>query len=444
MPELKKILIFGAGKSTTSLIRYLLSNSLSDHLEIIVADANILLAAEKIAGNPHGRAIEVDILNEAERSSQISNADLVISMMPPALHSLVAKTCLNEGKNLLTASYADEEMKLLHDAVTKKGLIFLCEMGLDPGIDHMSAMQIIDRIRAKGGIIKKFFSHCGGLVAPESDDNPWHYKITWNPKNVVLAGKAGAQFLANGKETEMGYYNLFNPDQQIATGNEQTPFLSYYPNRNSLPYISLYGLETCTDFMRTTLRYPEFMDGWKKMAELGFTDETLFYQTNGMSIARFFEAHFKAQNIVLNKDAKIFTPGFLKQLEFLGLNDHQTLIHLGNISIVDIMVFVLQQKLVLHPNDKDLVVMVHEFTYERDGKNHVLHSSLYLKGENHLETAMAKTVGLPLGIAARKILKGEIKSTGVLIPLQKNIYEPVLKELELLGVKFIEMEKTLA
>lgn len=440
MFPLKKILLFGAGKSTTSLINYLLLNAKTDNLELTVADANITLAEEKISGNLHGKAVQIDILNNQERSALVKDADLVISMMPPALHNLVANTCLTEGKSLLTASYADDAMKSLNVEVVKKGLLFLCEMGLDPGIDHMSAMHIIESIREKGGVIKKFFSHCGGLVAPESDDNPWHYKITWNPRNVVVAGKGGAQFLSNGEAASISYQNLFNPLKQVATGNEQTPFLSYYPNRNSIPYISLYGLQSCTHFMRTTLRYPEFMKGWQQMIELGFTDDTIHYQTNGMSLANFFEIHLKSRNIEVGSPNKFSDQDFLKQLQFLGLNDNNTFINLGEVSIIDIMVFVLQTKLVLHPHDKDLVVMIHEFTYQLDGKEYLLHSSLYLKGENHLETAMSKTVGLPLGIAARKILKGEIKATGVLIPLERAIYLPLLKELELLGIRFLETE----
>lgn len=439
--EKKRILLIGAGKSTTSLINYLLSHAEKDHLEILVADAQFDMTKAKIGNNPNGKAIALDIANSQERQNLIRNADLVISMMPPALHILVARDCLTEGKSLLTASYADDAMKSLHEEVTKKGLIFLCEMGLDPGIDHMSAMHIIDGIRAKGGKINKFFSHCGGLIAPESDDNPWHYKITWNPRNVVTAGMGGAKFLLNGHETGMEYAHLFDAARTVATGNEQTPFLSYYPNRNSIPYISLYNLESCRDFMRTTLRYPAFMTGWLQMVELGFTDESQQYQTNGMSIAAFFTSHLKTRDIDADQPGTFFTAAFREQLEFLGLHDTKTLINLGEVSVIDIMQFILQTKLVLHPSDKDLVVMIHEFDYALHGKNFILHSSLYLKGEDHLETAMAKTVGLPLGIAARKILNGSISLTGVLIPLKKEIYNQVLPELEELGIRFLEKEE---
>ncbi|MBS1928356.1 MAG: saccharopine dehydrogenase NADP-binding domain-containing protein [Chitinophagaceae bacterium] len=437
----KKILLFGAGKSTTSLIRYLLSFAEADCLEICIADTNINQAREKIGNSPYGMAIQLDISNAEERKSLIKKADLVISMMPPALHILVARDCVAEGKSLLTASYADEAMKSLNEEVARKGLLFLCEMGLDPGIDHMSAMQIIEQIRAKGGVIKKFFSHCGGLIAPESDDNPWHYKITWNPRNVVTAGMGGAKFLEDGNISKMEYAKLFDSNRKVTTGNEQVPYLSYYPNRDSLPYISLYNLHTCSDFMRTTLRYPSFMTGWLQMIELGFTDETISYQTNGMSIGSFFHAHLKSRNLDPEKPGAFITREFREQLEFLGLHDTGTPINLGEASIIEIMQFILQTKLVMHRTDKDLVVMIHEFLYEWKGKNFILHSSLFLKGIDNEETAMAKTVGLPLGIAARKILNGEIKSKGVRIPIEQEIYSQVLPELESLGIKFMEREE---
>lgn len=440
----KKVLIFGAGKSATSLIRYLLSNAVSDNLEIIVADANYQLAEEKIDGHSSGKAVSLDISDNQARKTLIADADIVVSMMPPALHILVAKDCLEAGKNLLTASYADDAIKSLDAEAKSKGLIFLCEMGLDPGIDHMSAMQIMENIRSKGGKITSFFSHCGGLIAPESDDNPWHYKITWNPRNVVLAGKGGARYLSEGNIKETGYVNLFDASRQVATGNAETPFLSYYPNRDSLPYISLYGLDQCSDFMRTTLRYPEFMSGWKTMIEFGFTDETIRYDTQGMSLSSFYQKHFQSRNLTIAQVAENNSEAFLSQLQFLGLNDNNTMINMGEVSIIDIMQFILQSKLVLHAQDKDLVVMIHEFIYELNNKKYALHSSLYLKGEDQLQTAMAKTVGLPLGIAARMILQKKIRETGVCIPLQKEIYDPVLRELELLGIGFVESENELS
>ncbi len=444
MISTKKLLIFGAGKSATSLIRYLLSHAASDNLEIIVADANYKLAEEKISGHPSGKALALDISDNSARKDVIAQSDIVISMMPPALHILVAKDCLEAGKNLLTASYADDAIRGLDAEVRSKGLLFLCEMGLDPGIDHMSAMQIIEHISSKGGKITSFFSHCGGLIAPESDDNPWHYKITWNPRNVVLAGKGGAKYLSDGIMKETGYLDLFDASRQVATGNVETPFLSYYPNRDSLPYIALYGLDYCRDFMRTTLRYPDFMRGWKTMIEYGFTDETIRYETQGLSLAAFYQKHFQSRNLTIEQVVENNSTDFSSQLEFLGLYDHDTLINMGEVSIIDIMQFILQKKLVLHEEDKDLVVMIHEFIYELDNKKHALHSSLYLKGDDQLQTAMAKTVGLPLGIAARMILQNKIRKTGVCIPLDKEIYEPVLSELKALGIAFVESENEIS
>ncbi|MEJ7913600.1 MAG: saccharopine dehydrogenase C-terminal domain-containing protein, partial [Chitinophagaceae bacterium] len=258
---MKKILLFGAGKSATVLIDYLLRHSLSENWMLTLVDANILLAKSKIGHALGGRAVSFDINNDSERRSHISRADIVISLLPPALHFLVAKDCLSHKKNLLTASYIDASMKELEVNIKESGLLFLCEMGLDPGIDHMSAKKLIDSIHEEGGKIVSFMSHCGGLVAPRSDSNPWHYKISWNPRNVVMAGKNGAVFKQNGVVISLTYKDLFSEKRFVKM--QQGEDLCWYPNRDSLPYMSVYGLEDCPTFIRTTLRHPDFMYGWK-------------------------------------------------------------------------------------------------------------------------------------------------------------------------------------
>ncbi len=500
---LENILLFGAGKSATVLIDYLLQEATTMDWQISIADANRQLIEEKTGGHPKSTSIELDINDASSRRALIKEASIVISMMPPALHILIAKDCIEFGKSLLTASYADDAILSLQDKVNEKGILFLCEMGLDPGIDHMSAMQIIDEIRNEGGTITSFKSHCGGLVAPESDDNPWNYKISWNPRNVVLAGKAGAIYKDHGRIVEEPYESLFAADRNVLLDNDEKMIFSFYPNRNSLPYIDVYGLQDAATFVRTTLRYPDFMYGWKNLVDLKFTDETPAYQTDGLSLQAFFKEHLQRhgfeqwldqklserfsetkslldnlmqlmeteekakqqgeevpdnfmmvdasgdlKNIELeevkNNAASVMAAKMreanltLKQLFFLGLDDADTKINKGFCSAADVLQFALEKKLVLKPGDKDMIVMLHEFEYMLGSKQHSIKSALVVKGDDHVHTAMAKTVGLPLGIAAKMILEGRIRMTGVHIPVTKNIYEPVLEELKHHGISFRE------
>lgn len=498
---MKQILLFGAGKSATVLIDYLLQHAATDNSKLVVADANLQLAQEKINGSPYGEAVSFDIRDAEKRVRQISMADLVISMLPPVLHTTVAKDCLQLGKHLLTASYVDDEMRSMAGAIADKGLLFLCEAGLDPGIDHMSAMKIIDDIRSKGGKITSFRSHCGGLVAPESDDNPWHYKISWNPRNIILAGKAGAHYREDGKEMRLRHEDLFSSDRIVNVPGHGS--FAWYPNRDSLSYAPLYGLEGTSTLVRTTLRHPEFMLGWKNVIELKLTDETPAYESDGRSLQDLFREHMnkhgfgewleeklttgfsKTKNVLegllklmeaekhasargeelpgsfLAADAKgdleeirmddVKTNAaslvssqihqanvIVKQLFYLGLDDNTTMVNKGLCSPADLLQVAVETKLGLQPHDKDMIVMLHEFSYELNGEAHNIQSSLVVKGEDSLRTAMAKTVGLPLGMAARLVLNGKLKLRGLQIPTSKEIYDPVLKELEEYEIRFNE------
>ncbi len=491
---MKNILLFGAGKSASVLIEYLTENAVENKWFITVVDADKKLIEEKTKNHPSSSAVAADITNEILRSRLIEQCDLVISMMPAFLHILIAKDCVHFGKHLLTASYADEEIKLLAEEAKAKGILFLCEMGLDPGIDHMSAMQIIDEIKEKGGKIHSFKSHCGGLVAPESDNNPWHYKISWNPRNVVLAGKAGAEYKMDGQIIKEKYQELFNAERFIETGDDTIGRLSYYPNRNSLSYIDLYELYDSQTFVRTTLRYRDFMLGWKNIIDLKLTDEDIVYQSDDLSIADFFQQHFDKYNLseklrievkkneaytnevislladnlnskntnnkmgidengalITETENHVDSPTYddlamsahdgnkiLEQLYFLGVSDENTIINKGMISAADALQFILEKKLALSPTDKDMVVMQHDIEYTLENQNHQIISSLIVKGKDSIHTAMAKTVGLPLGIAAKLILNGTINLYGLHIPIIKEIYEPVLKELEKNGIIFLK------
>lgn len=435
---MKTILLFGAGKSATVLIDFLIAEAAAGDWKIRVADSDQQLILGKTKGASCTEAIVLDINHADQRAEQIRQADIVISMMPPALHILIARDCLDLGKNLLTASYVDDALRTLEPALKQKGLLFLCEMGLDPGIDHMSAMKMIHEIKAAGGAITSFKSHCGGLVAPESDDNPWHYKISWNPRNIVMAGKAGAIYKLDGAEKHEKYEELFQPERGVYV-NEELGFLSWYPNRDSLSYIDLYGLHDAKTFMRTTFRHPDFMYGWNKVIELKMTDEGKKYESSGKSLADCFLMHFEElKRSGLDPDSLKATEPFSKQLDFLGMNDRETLVNKGFCSAMDILQSAMERKLALQPQDKDMIVMLHELEYEQDGKTRKTDAALVVKGEDSLHTAMAKTVGLPLGIAAKLILNGTIKLTGLHIPVDQEIYEPVLKELEGSGIRFVE------
>jgi saccharopine dehydrogenase-like NADP-dependent oxidoreductase len=427
----KHILLFGAGKSATVLIDYLKNKAAFHNWLLIVADNNIEMVYSKLENHPNTQAVQLNIENAIERKRLVAKADIVISMMPPLLHYLIAIDCIEFCKNLLTASYTDARIQALSKEIDEKGLLFLCEMGLDPGIDHMSAMQLIHEIKAKNGVISSFKSHCGGLVAPENDDNPWHYKISWNPRNVVLAGKAGAVFKRDGKVLEVPYAEIFNSNEQVCI--PELSALSFYPNRDSISYIDLYDLKEIKTFIRTTLRYPSFIAGWKKMVDGSFTDEMEYYNTVGMTVASFFETHLQKVGGIDLSD-----PAILAMFQFLGLNDHQTILPMTKGSAADILQFIIENKLALKPGEKDMVVMLHEIEYFIGETAHRVESSLVTLGRDDQRTAMAKTVGLPLGIAAVLILEGTIQDKGLHIPIKPSIYEPVMKELAKESIKFTE------
>ncbi len=421
---MKKILLFGAGKSATVLIDYLIAEAPENNWDILIADSNKEQIISKINSSPFAKAVQADINNDAQRTKLIQQSDIVISMMPPSLHFLIAKDCVEYGKNLLTASYLDASIRSLQNEIQNKKLLFLGEMGLDPGIDHMSAMKIINEIKENGGVVTSFKSHCGGLVAPECDDNPWHYKISWNPRNVVMAGKAGAEYKLNNEIQHKDYKELFGNCSEVnidGLGN-----LAIYPNRDSLSYLPIYKLENITTFIRTTLRYPSFCVGWNAIVQAGLANDKDILNTDGLT----FEKWSAAVVPYVNDANKTL-------LKFLGLFDEMLVPETAKTS-ADILQYLLETRLKMQPVDKDMIVMLHEIEYEQTGMKKKIESRLIVKGEDHLRTAMAKTVGLPLGIAAKLILNGTIQLTGIHIPTIKEIYDPVLKELAKAGICFIE------
>ena len=419
---MKKILLFGAGKSATSLIRFLIDRTAREGWQLIVAENNLSLAESKIGRATNARAVQLDVSDETARDALVADSDIVISLLPPSLHFRVAQSCVKNRRHLLTASYLDTAIRELEPEIRKNGLLFLCEMGLDPGIDHMSALQLIRQIRSEGGDIRSFLSHTGGLVAPESDDNPWHYKISWNPRNVVLAGSAGAAYRQEDRIVRLSYDRIFREPGSVALpeGGE----LAWYPNRDSLSYIPLYDLGEAATFIRTTLRYPAFCRAWSALVQCGLTDDQRPVEPSGLTYARW--------SAVLGP---LVDAGNRAAFDFLGLFDERPVPTSARTS-ADILQHLLETRLAMQPADRDMIVMIHEIGYRREDKAFEAQSTLLLKGEDSRHTAMARTVGLPLGIAAVLVLQGRIALTGLHIPILPAIYDPVLEELERQGIRF--------
>ena len=443
---MRKILIIGAGKSTAQLIKYLSSKSQEEQLQLLVADLDLNQARKACASHPNTKAVELNIDDAAARQQFIEEAHLVISMLPAALHIEVARDCLKFGKNMVTASYISDAMLALDAEVKAKGLVFMNEIGLDPGIDHMSAMQVIDRIRDAGGRMLLFESFCGGLVAPQSDTNLWNYKFTWNPRNVVLAGQGGAaEFIQEGTYKYIPYHRLFRRTEFLDV--EGYGRFEAYANRNSLKYRSIYGLDAILTLYRGTIRRVGFSRAWNLFVQLGMTDDSYRLQdTETMSYREFTNLFLPysptdSVELKLRHGLKIDQDDLLwdKLLELDLFNDHKQL-GLKNASPAQCLQRILEDQWTLAPEDKDMIVMYHKFGYELNGEKKQIDATMVLEGENQTYTAMAKTVGLPVGIAALKILNGKITKPGVQLPIDREVYEPILDELTQYGIHFKEYE----
>jgi saccharopine dehydrogenase-like NADP-dependent oxidoreductase len=443
---MRNILIIGAGRSATSLIRYLLDKSEKEDLFITIGDISIQSAQKFTTGHPNARGIMLDVFNDVQRKEAVENSDLVISMLPARYHIEVARDCIEFGKHMVTASYVSKEMQALNHKAESKGLVFMNEIGLDPGVDHMSAMQVIDRIRAKGGKMLLFESFCGGLIAPESDNNLWNYKFTWNPRNVVLAGQGGAaEFIQEGKYKYIPYHRLFRRTEFINI--EGYGKFEVYANRNSLQYQSVYGLENILTLYRGTIRRVGFSRAWNMFVQLGMTDDSYTIpDSENMSYREFVNLFLPyspsdSVELKLRHALKIEQDDLMwDKLEELDLFTKEKTLGIKDATPAMGLQKILEDKWTLAPHDKDMIVMYHKFGYELDGKQYQIDSHMALIGEDQTYTAMAKTVGLPVAIAALKILNEEITTPGVQLPIAKEVYEPILKELEENGVIFHEEE----
>lgn len=441
---MKQIILFGAGRSATAMIDYLLQHAEAENWNIVLADADLNVAEQKIGGHERGRAVACDIHDTVMRQALIAQANFVISMLPAFLHILVAEDCIQYGINMATASYLTDELKALEPAIIEKGLVFANELGVDPGIDHMSAMKLLDEIKAAGGKVISFKSYTGGLVAPESDDNPWHYKVSWNPRNVVLAGQSTSQFLENGKIKCIPYSRLFRESQNVEVIGHGT--YSMYVNRDSVKYIDNYNLTGIETMIRGTLRGSGYCEAWSVLVALGLTDNTTALSiSSGFTFGSFtelflldHESDFKNRlEMTINRH---IPQDIFEKLEWLGLFSDETC-PLDHPTPAEVIEYFIVNKWVLRPKDRDLIVMQHEITYLLEGAKRTIYSTLFREGRDDVYTAMSETVGLPLAIYTKLHLRGMFSTPGIFIPVHKEMYKPILEELSSLGIRFIESEK---
>ncbi len=439
---MQTILVVGAGKTSVYLVDYLLTHAQRSGWKVIVADNSLEAINDKTNNHPAAEAQVLDITDDKKRAALVAKSDIVVSLLPPALHILLANDCLKHKKHLITSSYVSPEMKELGAQVKQAGLMFMCEMGLDPGIDHMTANHILHGIQKVAGAITSFKSFTGGLVSSESDTNPWHYKFSWNPRNVVLAGRDGAKYLSNGKIVDVPYEEVFAHPKRGAKIDGVGP-LVYYPNRDSLTYMELYDLPDVKTFLRATYRYQDFIKGWNVLVQLGLTDpDDKVKDSTYAAWVRTKNGFDDKKPLIKQVADKMGLPAddtHITMVEWLGIFDDEPIKPKKNNS-ADILLDVLLRKWVLKPDDKDLVVMRHELEYiHKSNKKTTLVSTMALKGVNAKYSAMAKTVGLPMAILTRLVLNKKIKPPlGVCIPNMPSVYRPVLAELSEHGIVFKE------
>ena len=435
----KKILILGAGMVAPPAIKYFLNNT---DYRIVVVD-QVYSKAEKLAGNSERTvALKLNINDVKKVDEEISRADAVISVLPYTFHPEVAEYCIKQRKHLITASYVNDSMRKLDERAKAAGIILLNEIGLDPGIDHMEAMRIIHKTKDEGGQIDSLISFCGGLPAPEANTNPLGYKFSWSPLGVLLAGKNQAEYLRNGRNVKVAPEDLFkNPEKINIEGIGE---LDGYPNRNSLPYIDIYGIQSATTMLRGTLRYKGWCPFIEAAAEIGLLGE----ESNNWKGFSYESMMRELIQETGNADIKIALSNFLqldidsdviKAFEWLGFLQRKPL-PLESGSALDILTKNLQAKLQYKKGERDMIILQHLFYAKYpDGRCKEIKSSLIDFGIPDGDTSMARTVGLPLAIGARLILEEKINETGVQIPVIPQIYRPVLRELKALGIGFKEI-----
>ena len=443
---MRKILIIGAGKSSSYLIKYLLDKVESENLHVTIGDVNVENAQNLVGKNSKANIIHLDVFDADSRTEAVNDADIVVSMLPARFHIEVAKDCITYRKHMVTASYVSKEMQMLDDDAKANNLVFMNEIGVDPGIDHMSAMQVIDRIRDNGGKMILFESFTGGLVAPESDNNLWNYKFTWNPRNVVVAGQGGAaKFLQEGQFKYIPYDRLFRRTEFLDVDDYGR--FEAYANRDSLKYQHVYGLDNIKTLYRGTMRRVGFSRAWNVFVQLGMTDDSYTIDDSAnMSYRDFVNAflpysptdsvELKFRHALKIDQDDIVWDKFLE----LDIFNPNKMVELDKATPAQILQKILMDSWTLNSEDKDMIVMYHKFGYELLGEKHQIDATMVVVGEDQTYTAMAKTVGLPVAMATMDILNGKIKTPGVQIPISREVYTPILEELETYGVQFKEKE----
>ncbi|MBT4061855.1 MAG: saccharopine dehydrogenase [Lentimicrobiaceae bacterium] len=441
---MKNILILGAGLSTNILIDYLLKNSVEYNWHVTIADINEDLAKQKLNGHSNGKALAFNIEDDELTVKAIADNDIVISMLPAFMHKKIALKCIDMRKPMLTASYASDDIKELNDKAKKAGIPLYMELGLDPGIDHMSAMNVINKIKDDGNELTSFYSFTGGLVAPDSDNNPWNYKFTWNPRNVVMAGNGVSQFIKNGRYKYIPYHRLF--DRAFNRKILEYGDFEVYANRDSLKYRSIYDLKDIPSMFRGTIRRPGFSKAWNVFVRLGMTEDNYTLESSeNMTYRQFlnsflrYEPNVPAEIKLQEYCSNAADPVVMEKLKWLGIFDERK-IGLKNATPAQILQQLLEERWSMDPQDKDMIVMQHEFKYLTDGVEKMIVSAMAVIGKNQTETAMAITVGLPLAIATKLLMLGKFNHTGVILPTEKQMYEPILDELSTFGITFEENE----
>lgn len=436
---MKKILLIGAGRTATSLVSYLKEFALEKDWEIKIADQSLELAKQRAGNNPKVKAISFNVFNDEQREIEVSEANVVISLLPETLHIHLVKDCIKHKVHLLTASYVSPQMKSFHEKAKKRGIILLNEMGLDPGIDHMETMRIVDEVKQKGGKITSLRSFGGGLVSPQYDDNPWGYKITWNPMNVVTAGMASARYVKDGRLKIVPYNRLF-----LDTEIVDIPGLGRYeayPNRDSVKYRELYHVPEIENVYRGSLRKIGYCSAWNALVKIGLTDNRYIIPDScTLTYNDFVSIYLSKRTGCTTREALLElldeSPDspVMKKIEWLGLLSDKK-VKIKNGSPAEILLDLLLEKWEFQKDDKDMVILHTEVEYDFEGETEKMVSSIIVYGKYSTNTAMSATVGLPLAIGANLVLDEKIKERGVVIPIHEDIYKPALKELAELGVK---------
>ncbi|NQU52789.1 MAG: saccharopine dehydrogenase NADP-binding domain-containing protein [Bacteroidetes bacterium] len=432
---MNKVLLLGAGMVAKPIADYLLENN----IELTIASRTVSKAEKLINGRANGKAVSWTVDNLETMETMVSNHDLTVSLLPFAHHVTVAKFCVKYKKNMVTTSYVSPEMKALDTEAKKAGIIILNEIGVDPGFDHMTAMRIIHKVQSEGGKIKEFYSLCGALAAPEETDNPFKYKFSWSPKGVVMAGNNGAKFRKEGETVEIPTENLFKNPLQISF--PEVGKMEVYPNRDSLAYIDIYNLPNVETMYRGTFRYPQWcesMDAIKAIGMVNYDKQNFEGKTYKDIVAAEIDVYPKnvKEKVAQRLNLELNSPAIIA-MEWLGLfSDNR--VHLDKGSTFDITSDLMLKKMMLPEGARDMVIMLHSFLIETtDGKKEVIKSRL-LDYATKEDTSISRTVALPAAIAVKMILDGEIKDTGVHIPIAKTIYNPILNELEKMGISMEE------